>query len=208
MDIAYTTLLAIAAFFLGAIPFSVIIGRWLLKKDITRYGDGNPGAANVFRAGSKKVGFLAVVLDILKGVPFVFIAHYVLKLPVLAPVIVAICAVLGHAFSPFLRWHGGKAIAVTFGTLLGLLPQYDVFLVFAIAMILAAFLIQNDAWGVVFAALASLIYFTVAKGYSWEPLLMLCLLIILVIKHFEGLNSIPHFGGRFSRMFRTRQKTI
>jgi glycerol-3-phosphate acyltransferase PlsY len=151
------------------------------------------------------VGFSAVVLDILKGVPFVFIAHYVLKLPVLAPVIVAVCAVLGHAFSPFLRWHGGKAIAVTFGTLLGLIPQYDVFLVFAIAMILAAFLVQNDAWGVVIAAVASLIYFTVAKGYSWEPLLVLCLLIILVIKHFEGLNSMPHFGGRFSRIFHTRK---
>jgi glycerol-3-phosphate acyltransferase PlsY len=204
MEIVYTAALAIAAFILGSIPFSVIIGRWLLKKDITRVGDGNPGAANVFRAGSKKVGFFAVVLDILKGSPCVFIAHYVLDLPVLAPVIIAVCAILGHAYSPFLHWHGGKAIAVSFGTLIGLLPQWDMLVVFIIAFILGAFLIENDAWGVIFGALASLVFFIVVKGYSWEPLLLFCILVILVIKHFENLRTIPHFGGRFSRIFRTR----
>ena len=208
MDIVYTALLAIAAFFLGAVPFSVITGRWLLKKDITKYGDGNPGAANVFRAGSKKVGFFAVVLDILKGAPFVFVAHYVLELPVISPVIIAIAAILGHAYSPFLHWHGGKAIAISFGTLIGLLPQWDMLAVFIIAFILGAFLIENDAWGVILGTVGSLIFFTVIKGYSWEPLLLLCILIILVIKHFEDLHTVPHFGGRFSRMFHTRQKTI
>ena len=204
MEIIDTAALAIAAFLLGAVPFSVIMGRWLLKKNITEYGDHNPGAANVFRAGNKKVGFLAVVLDILKGIPFVFIAHYVLNLPVLSPVIIAICAVLGHAFSPFLNWRGGKAIAVTFGTTLGLMPRYDVFMVFAIAMILAAFLIQNDSWGVIFATTATLIYFIVAKGYSWEPLLMLCFLVILTIKHFDDLHSIPRLGGRFLKRSHAR----
>ncbi len=204
MEMIYTAALAFAAFILGAIPFSVIIGRWLLKKDITRYGDGNPGAANVFRAGSKKVGLFAVILDILKGIPFVLIAHYVLELPVLAPVIVAICAVLGHAYSPFLHWKGGKAIAVTFGTMLGLMPQYEVFMVFAIAMILGAFLIRNDSWGVMIATVATLIYFTVTKGYSWEPLLMLCFLIILGIKHFEDLHSVPRLGGRFLKRSHAR----
>lgn len=204
MDIIYTAALAIAAFLLGAVPFSVIIGRWLLKRDITRYGDHNPGAANVFRAGSKKVGFLAVVLDIIKGIPFVLIAHYVLALPILSPVIIAVCAVLGHAFSPFLHWRGGKAIAVTFGTTLGLMPQYDVFMVFVIAMILAALLIQNDSWGVIIATVATLIYFIVVKGYAWEPLLMLCFLVILVIKHFDDLHSVPHLGGRFAKLIGAR----
>jgi glycerol-3-phosphate acyltransferase PlsY len=204
MVIIYTAALAIAAFILGSIPFSVIMGRWLLKKDITRYGDHNPGSANVFRAGSKKVGLLAVVLDIIKGIPFVLIAHYFLELPALAPVIIAVCAVLGHAFSPFLHWKGGKAIAVTFGTILGLMPQYEVFMVFVIAMILGAFLIQNDSWAVMIATIATLIYFTVTKGYSWEPLLMVCFLVILGIKHFEDLHSIPRLGGRFLKRSQAR----
>jgi glycerol-3-phosphate acyltransferase PlsY len=208
MEIVYTAALAIASFFLGAIPFSVIIGRWLLKKDIRTYGDHNPGAANVFRAGSKKIGFFAVVLDILKGAPFVFLAHHVLELPAVSPVIIGIAAILGHAYSPFLHWQGGKAIAVSFGTLLGLMPQWDMLVVFMTGFVLGAFLVQNDAWGVIFGAISSLVFFTVVKGYSWEPLMLLCILIILVIKHFEDLRTVPHFGGKFTRsIFRTRQKT-
>ncbi len=204
MEIFYTAVMAIAAFFLGAVPFSVIIGRWLLKKDITKYGDHNPGAANVFRAGSKKIGFLAVILDILKGVPFVALSHAISGLPVLAPVIVAVCAVLGHAYSPFLHWRGGKAVAVTFGVMMGLLPQYDVLLVFMIFMISCALLIHNDSWGVIISAAGTLAYLAAYNGYSWKPLLLLCLLVILVIKHFEDLHSIPSLRGRLVRRLQAR----
>lgn len=204
MTAVYSVLLLIGAFLLGSVPFSVIIGRGLLKKDITKYGDGNPGSANVFKAGGRKTGFLAVVLDILKGAPFVYIAHNVLEFPVLVPVAVAICAVLGHAYSPFLRWHGGKAVAITFGVLLGFVPQYDILVVFIISMIVGALMIENDAWGVIFSAAATLVYFIVVKGYSWEPLLMFCLLAILVIKHFEQLHSMPSLRGRLVRMLQTR----
>lgn len=203
MEVFYTAVLAILAFFLGAVPFSVVIGRLLLKKDITKYGDGNPGAANVFRAGSKKIGFLAVIMDILKGVPFVVLSH-VLDLPVLAPVIVAVCAVLGHAFSPFLHWRGGKAIAVTFGTMLGLLPKYDILLVFIIFMVLCALLVKNDAWGVIFSATGTMAYLAVTNGYSWEPLLMLCFLAIFIIKQFEDLHAVPGLRGRLVRWIQAR----
>jgi acyl phosphate:glycerol-3-phosphate acyltransferase len=204
MEVTYTAALAIAAFLLGSVPFSVIIGRLILKKNIIRYGDGNPGSANVFRAGGRKTGFLAVILDILKGAPFVYLAHNVLELPALSPVIVAICAVLGHAYSLFLHWHGGKAVAITFGALLGFVPQYDILVVFMIAMVLGALFIANDAWGVIFGAAVTLVYFAVAKGYSWEPLLMLCLLSILVIKHLEELRRLPSFRGRLFRLLHAR----
>ena len=58
--IYYSALLVVVAFWLGACPFSVWIGRWFLGKDIRNYGDGNPGAANVFRAGGRKTGLFAV----------------------------------------------------------------------------------------------------------------------------------------------------
>jgi glycerol-3-phosphate acyltransferase PlsY len=191
MEAAYTALLTIAAFILGAIPFSVIIGRLLLKKDITKYGDGNPGAANVFRAGSIKLGLLAVVLDIGKGVPFVLVAHSVFGLSEISMVIIALGAVLGHAFSPFLHWHGGKAIAVTFGVMLGLLPRYEILLAFIVFMVLGFIFIKIDAWKTILGATSTLIYLTVTKGNSWESLLMLCLLIILIIKHFDELHTLP-----------------
>jgi len=69
MEAFYAVLLVIGAFWLGACPFSVWVGRWLLKKDILEYGDGNPGAANVFRAGDVKTGLFALFLDMAKGAP-------------------------------------------------------------------------------------------------------------------------------------------
>lgn len=198
MEAAYTAWLAIAAFIFGAIPFSVIIGHLFLKKDITEYGDGNPGAANVFRAGSVKIGLLAVVLDVAKGVPFVLLAHTVFGLSEISIVIIAACAVLGHAFSPFLHWHGGKAVAVTFGVMLGL-PQYNVLLVFIVAMLLCFIFVKIDAWKIIIGATGTLIYLAIVKGDSWESLLMLCLLVILVIKHFEELHTLPSFRASLFR---------
>ena len=193
MEAVCTVWLAASAFVLGAIPFSILIGHLLLKKDITKYGDGNPGAANVFRAGNVAVGMLAVVLDVGKGVPFVWLAHAVFELSPVSVVITAVAAVLGHAFSPFLRWHGGKAVAITFGVMLGLLPQYDVLLTFIIAMILCFIFVKIDAWKIIIGATGTLAYLAIVKGNSWEPLLMLCLLVILVIKHSGELNCVPSF---------------
>lgn len=195
-------LLAIAAFWLGACPFSVWIGRWFLGKDIRDYGDGNPGAANVFRAGGQKLGYLAVVLDIAKGVPFVFLAHSYFELSELAVVIVALSAILGHAFSPFLRWRGGKAIAVTFGVLLAL-PQHELLFVFICLVVLGFLFIEIDAWTVMFGASGTLAYLAITKGSSWESLFMLCVLAILAVKHFEELHTVPGAKGRLVRWLQT-----
>ena len=100
MEVFYTALLAVFAFCLGACPFSLWTGRWLLHKDIREYGEGNPGAANVLRAGGRKAFVLALVLDIAKGFPFAFMAHKVFGLPEPAIMAVAMGAVLGSALSP------------------------------------------------------------------------------------------------------------
>jgi glycerol-3-phosphate acyltransferase PlsY len=198
MVIITTLLLSVAAFGLASVPFSVLIGRWFLGEEIRDYGDGNPGATNVFRAGGQKTGYLAVALDVGKGVPFVFLAHALFGLPGPAIVIVALSAVLGHAFSPFLQWHGGKAIAVTFGVLLAL-PQHELLLAFIACMLLGFLFIEADAWTAIFGAAGTLAYIAVTRGGSWETLLMLCLLVVLTIKQFDGLRTFPGFRGRLIR---------
>ncbi|MDD5313586.1 MAG: glycerol-3-phosphate acyltransferase, partial [Dehalococcoidia bacterium] len=67
MDIALLILLSVLSFLLGACPFSVWIGKLALKTDIRLYGDGNPGAYNVFRAGGRFWGVVCMLADILKG---------------------------------------------------------------------------------------------------------------------------------------------
>jgi glycerol-3-phosphate acyltransferase PlsY len=190
VEVSHFTLLALSAFGLGACPFSLWVGRWLLGKDIRDYGDGNPGAANVFRAGGRKSGFLAVLLDTAKGVPFVFLAHSFFKLPEVAVLGVALSAILGHAFSPLLQLKGGKAIAVTFGAILAL-PQHDIIFALAGSMFLGFLFIAIDAWIVIFGAAASAAYVLVTRGGSWETLFMLCVLALLVLKFFDELKTVP-----------------
>jgi len=186
----YSVLLAILAFLLGACPFALWTGWWLAGKDIREYGDGNPGAVNVFRSSGVKVGIVAIILEAAKGFPFVFLAQAYFKLPELSVIVIATCALLGHAFSPILRFRGGKALAVTLGVLLAM-PQYDILIAFLAFTLIGFLFITIDAWIAIFGATCSLVYFIVAKGISWEPLLILCILAVWVIKHFADLHTLP-----------------
>jgi len=132
----------------------------------------------------------------------VVLAYLFFDLPDLAVVAVALSAILGHAFSPFLQWRGGKAIAVTFGVLLAL-PQHQILMVFIFFMVLGFLFIEVDAWTVIFGAAGSLVYLAVTRGGSWESLFMLGVLVILAVKHFQELHTIPGAKGRLIRWVQT-----
>jgi len=200
-------LLAVFAFWLGACPFSLWIGRWLLGKDIRDYGDGNPGGANVFKAGGRKAFFLAAMLDMGKGIPFVILAYSLFGLPDAIVMAVGLSAILGSAFSPILRFKGGKSIGVTFGVLFAL-PQHEILITFAAFLILGFLFVEIDAWIVIFGAAGSLAYLLATKGSSWESLFMLCVLTILAIKHFDDLKTFPRFKGRLVRWLHPVKRQI
>ena len=190
MEVFYSTLLAVSAIWLGACPFSVWIGRWLLDKDIRNYGDGNPGGANVFRAGGRKSFCLAAILDTAKGVPFVVLAYAFFGFSEVVVMVVALSAILGNAFSPLLRLRGGKSIGVTFGVLFAL-PQHEMLITFAAFMFLGFLFIEIDAWTVMLGPVGSLAYLVTTTGSLWQSLFMLCVLIVLAVKHFDELKTVP-----------------
>jgi acyl phosphate:glycerol-3-phosphate acyltransferase len=125
-------LLCLLAFLIGAIPFGLVIGK-LKGIDLREKGSGNIGATNAMRALGKPLGALVFLLDTLKGLLPTLLAH---RMP-LAPewiVGVGLSAVLGHIYSPFVRFKGGKGVATALGVLLGLdwrvgLTAFGVFLV-------------------------------------------------------------------------------
>lgn len=195
METFYFILLVVLAFCLGACPFALWVGKWLLGKDIRNYGDGNPGAYNVMRAGGRWSFALALFLDIGKGIPFVALASHYYGLPLFMVLAIGLSAILGHAFTPILRFDGGKALAVMGGVMLGL-PQLDMFVATAIFMLLGFLLIDVDAWRVMFGTTGTLIYSAVTKGVSLEPLFMLCVIAILVAKHFDDLKTRPRLRGK------------
>jgi acyl phosphate:glycerol-3-phosphate acyltransferase len=134
-------LTALAAYLLGSIPTGYLVARWK-NIDITQVGSGNIGATNVFRILGRGPGIFVLLTDAAKG------ALSVLFLPGLAALVAgvgspwlaalaAVCAVLGHNFTCWLRFKGGKGIATSAGALAALVP--------------AAFLVIFITWIVVFA---------------------------------------------------------
>ena len=114
------------AFLAGSIPFAVLLGR-AKGVDIRQHGSGNPGATNLGRAVGKKWGLLCFVLDVLKGLIPVLLCGRLLELgatpgPAIQWVLVAVAAVTGHIFSPWLKFKGGKGVATGLGATLGLFP--------------------------------------------------------------------------------------
>jgi len=198
-------IVSLVAFWLGACPFSVWVGHKFLGKEIRDYGDGNPGGANVFRAGGRKSFVMAVLLDITKGVPFVYLAHAYWGFPDMAVVIVALSAIMGHAFSPLLGFKGGKSIAVTFGVLLAL-PNLEIFLALLVFLLIAFLFIERDAWIVIAGFTGTLAYLVVTVGNSWESVLMLGVLAILTIKHFEDLKTVPTRRVRILAWLQSRRR--
>jgi glycerol-3-phosphate acyltransferase PlsY len=117
-----TTLLVIVlAYFCGSIPTGVILAR-RLGIDVRKVGSGNIGATNVARSVGKKTGLLTLLGDAAKGLIPVLLVR-ILDLGETPLACAAVAALLGHVFSPFLRFSGGKGVATGLGVFLGLAPQ-------------------------------------------------------------------------------------
>ncbi|WAM33464.1 glycerol-3-phosphate acyltransferase [Caldicellulosiruptor morganii] len=108
---------ALISFLIGSIPFSYIITKKFFNKDITDSPDRNPGATNAFRIAGVKAGVPSLILDISKGYFVAYIAKYVLFLKGPNLYLVVFMVILGHAYSVFLHFQGGKSIAATTGVL-------------------------------------------------------------------------------------------
>lgn len=124
------------SFLSGSLMFSYWLGL-LRKKNIKTVGDGNPGALNLWKSSGYKFGVAGILLDFLKGyLPVLFIMGSSYNYGYLI-VPLAIAPVAGHAFSPFLKGKGGKAIAVSFG-IWSALTGFEVSLAYAVILALMA----------------------------------------------------------------------
>ena len=178
------------AYLCGSVPFAVWLGGLVLRKEIRRYGDGNPGGTNVIRAGGRVLGLAVIFLDGLKGLLPVFAAHTLGDLGGWSLGAVALAAVAGHAFSIFLRFSGGKAVAVTFGIWAGLTGWSTLFVLGAL-LIVAYFGITVDGWAVMGALCGLLVYLVVAGSPLAVLTVWLGNLLIVAWKHRHDLALRP-----------------
>jgi acyl phosphate:glycerol-3-phosphate acyltransferase len=110
-----------AAYLLGSIPFSFLVAR-ARGVDLRTVGSGNVGGANVWRTCGFGPFVVAAALDIFKGALPTFVTRWLLPDRPVVAVLVGLAAILGHTFSLFLRFKGGKAVATSTGVLLAIFP--------------------------------------------------------------------------------------
>lgn len=156
----------VIAFLSGSLPFSVWVGR-LAGKNIRQYGDGNPGATNAWKAGGPFWGAAAMILDFAKGAIPILLANFVVGLEGLPLAATAMAPILGHAYSPFLRFRGGKALAVTFGVWTGL-TLWLAPTILGISFAIWIMVLKNDGRAVLAGMLTLLILFiAIGAGTEW-----------------------------------------
>ena len=177
-------------FILGSLPLSLWLGRLVLHTDIRTYGDGNPGAANVWRAGGWKIGLTAVLLDSLKGAVPVSLANVVFNVSEWGLVIVALAPILGNVFSPFLGFRGGKAIAVTFGVWTGLTLWIGPTV---LGILTASFYVlqKSDTWAVILGMLVLGVIVTIVTFNEVTTIIWASNMLIIIWTHRHNLHPFP-----------------
>jgi glycerol-3-phosphate acyltransferase PlsY len=170
--------IVVVAFFVGAIPFGVVVSRLFYGTDLRASGSGNIGAANALRTLGKRGAAAVLVLDALKGY-LPALAAWGFGGP-LAAVIAAFAAMLGHCYSPFLGGKGGKGVATLFGTLFAL--WWPAAVAFALVWIAAVAATGYSSVGSMLGTIASAA--ALWYGLGWEGLWYgLAAVVLIVYKH-------------------------
>lgn len=162
-----------------------------MRVDVRQFGDGNPGAANAFRSGNKLVGLLVLILEISKAAAPVGLAYFNLNIRGIPMLLIAIAPILGHVFSPFLFFRGGKALAVALGVWIGL-TIWKASLPGAIGALIGIALFTLPGWSVM---LGLVVILAVLLIWLPDPLLFgvwLAEVIILAWTHRQDLRQGIH----------------
>lgn len=130
-------------FFAGSFLNCLVLPKIFKKIDIcTVSKDHNPGSANVFIHCGVPLGLLCLFLDIFKGILPIYLAKRLLPITSFIFALVMLAPVLGHAFSPFNNFHGGKCIATSFGVFIALMPQSYIVIVLAALYIIFSTIVK------------------------------------------------------------------
>ncbi|MCL2162111.1 MAG: glycerol-3-phosphate 1-O-acyltransferase PlsY [Betaproteobacteria bacterium] len=180
-------LLLAGAYLVGSIPFAIISSRVFGLSDPRSYGSGNPGATNVLRSGNKAAAVLTLVGDCLKGWLAVWIAGK-LGFDAVAVALAGLAAFIGHVFSVFLRFKGGKGVATALGVIAGL--DLRIALISLGAWLLVALVTRYSSAAAIMAALVAPIVAGFVSGSVAVTLIVLTLSVILIWRHAANIRRL------------------
>ena len=162
------------SYFLGSIPFGLIITKVFLRKDIRKFGSGNIGTTNVLRTGKKSLAIATLIFDILKGyVSIIITLKYFNDLVYFS----ALICFIGHIFPVWLRFRGGKGVATYLGIIFALSFKFGI--IFGITWLLISFIFKYSSLSSMIGALIVFVYSIFLDNIALSIFLFITFIIIL-----------------------------
>ena len=193
-----TILLMVLSYILGSVPTALWIGKVFKGIDVREHGSKNTGSTNAARVLGAKLGILTLILDISKGLVPTLIAillkvdffENLIKIENLDYVLVGICAILGHVFSIFMNFKGGKAVATTLGVFLVLVPKAVLFAAIVFFVVFAIF--RYVSLSSIFAAVSLPIFTYFLYQQIIYVILGILIAILIIVKHKSNIERLKN----------------
>jgi glycerol-3-phosphate acyltransferase PlsY len=193
----------VLGYLLGSIPFGYFLSRRQAKVDVRQYGSGKTGATNVLRTAGRKWALMVAALDVIKGVLAVVFAGLIVGTDLLvignigfgalvAQVLAALAAIVGHNWSIFLKFKGGRGVATFFGGLVALCPVAAIFggEIIVIGAGLTKFVSLGSIAGAV-GSYAILVPLTILNGFPVEYLFYALVgAVIILVMHRDNIRRL------------------
>ncbi len=177
-------LIVFVCYFAGSVPFGLILTKIFLKKDIREIGSGNIGATNVVRTGNKLIGYITLLLDILKAViPILFIKMNQPDLIYVA----SLSTFLGHVFPVWLKFKGGKGVATYVGILFCI--NFLLGLVFVLSWLIVFFFFKFSSLSSILGSLSVPIFVFISPNFKNEYFFIIMFVLIL-FTHRENVKRL------------------
>lgn len=221
MDFVYLKILSIIAiaYMLGSIPTAVIVSKRVFGFDIREKGSGNMGSTNAMRIMGWKWGLFVQIIDLLKGLVAVLIAGAIMftvppqstqawyNIPYLIKIIAGLVAILGHIFSIFVKFKGGKGVNTAAGMLLGIVPV-DVGIalsVFLIVLVLSGFVSLSSILASISLPSSVFIRQNICHdnimGYNTIIFFLVAISLLIIVTHRKNIVRIARGNeNRFSKV--------
>ncbi len=186
MNLNELLLVFAVSYFLGSLPYGLILVRLIHKIDIRTIGSGNIGATNVLRAGYKYLALITLLSDALKGGVAILLTKYLFAQPFEMYALAGLFAIIGHIFPIWLKFKGGKGVATFFGVILTLNPL--IFLVCGMVWLISALIFRYSS----LSALLAVLCFPLVSYYINFDLLIFALIIasLIIYKHKENIKRL------------------
>lgn len=210
MEILWSLLAALLAYFIGSLSFAVIVSRVMGLKDPRSYGSKNPGATNVLRSGSKAAAVVTLLLDAAKGwLPVMLVQWFgqPYGLGEGTQALVGVAAFLGHLYPVFFGFAGGKGVATAAGVLLAFNPWLGVATL--ATWLIIAFFFRYSSLASMAAAVFAPVYYLMGDNVAWDAvgtkaLAMAAMGILLIYRHRENINRL--MAGTESKLGKKSKK--